>query len=656
MGGGASGSPGANVTGSPPSARDALGLYVAATSTQGVQHLDHGYAPDADLTLLARGGAGGSATAPGAAGAQGSHAAGPKMELIAQHKSVFASSAAPMPSFVGVAETAGQAGAAAMGGRGGTGYEGGGGGGGGWWGGGGGGAGIDGAGGGGGAGYLRYSDLYVAPRASAREHPDAMAAPTLATAHYDRLDIAWSVPRWNAVGEPVEYTVQIAAGTHSDEFQTVLERACISGGSATGLNSAGAGTTIGGAPRAALQLTHACERTFTIPDLAPSAPYRVRVAASGRRGGRADFSPALVAYTAPAPDNTWRLVRTRALAVARGGGGLHQVDPPSTSSKAHGGAPRDGLSSTTNDVGDSDVQRNAGAHVYSQRPVARAGHSAVSLGGVMYVFGGLSEGIPCEHGDAARCHLPAASGPTANVSEVLTPNGGFIAPGASDELWRLDGATHTWEQLRPLDSLSLAGRADAAVWPSARTQHSASTMDDYMYVFGGRGAAAPGAVDSFGRNDLWRLYVAHTDVKVVRTVGAGGTIDDTGSMWSSVNVSSAGDGEGGDGQCVAVPRPPSSPSRRSPPALRASSCRTPLASLQSPHSRSLLPTHSSPPHVLRRRIDEGTAASTACVALRSAPRCATAARRSCACRSPAHRASPGQRGRSPARAIAPCSS
>ena len=539
-GGGARGAAGSNVTGYPPSARDALGLYVAATATQTVQHVDHGYAPDADLTLLARGGLGGSAESGGARGAQGSHSAGPNLELLSQHKSVLSASGAPVPGFVGVAQSSAIAGVAFLGGHGGSGYEGGGGGGGGWFGGGGGGAGIDGAGGGGGAGYLRYSDLYVAPRSDANQHPVVMGSPSLTMAHHDRLDIVWEVPTWSAIGEVVEYTLQIASGTHSDEFSTVLERACESGGSAVGLNSAGAGTALGGAPRAALQRAHACSRAYTIKDLTASAPYRVRVAASGRRGGRADFSPSLLVYTAPPPQNEWKLVRTRAIALSRAGGGLLQSDPPSTSGHLDG----DGLSSTTNGIGDSDTIRGAGAHVYSQRPVARAGHSAVALGGLMYMFGGMSNGIECEHGDAARCHLPAASGPTVNVTEKITADGGFVSVGPSDELWRMDGATHTWEQLRPLDSLSLNDRDPALVWPEARTQHSASVIDNMMYIFGGRTASG----DDLGRNDLWSLYVAHTDVKTVRVSGNQGVITDASSLYSSINVTAAGDGNGEDGR------------------------------------------------------------------------------------------------------------
>ena len=78
----------------------------------------------------------------------------------------------------------------------------------------------------------------------------------------------------------------------------------------------------------------------------------------------------------------------------------------------------------------------------ARKPSPRAGHAAVSIGSVMYIFGGSGE-------DAER----------------------------KNDLWKYDANSEIWTEIKKKDT--------AAIWPQARAGHSAILADDKMYIFGG---------------------------------------------------------------------------------------------------------------------------------------------------------------------------
>jgi len=109
----------------------------------------------------------------------------------------------------------------------------------------------------------------------------------------------------------------------------------------------------------------------------------------------------------------WHRVRPRPLAQAAAGGGRRLHDPP-TALKPLGPSPR-------------------------------RGHSAVVIGGFMYVFGGRQDGYPC---DVASTNTNRRG---LNDIDPSTPTTTFCrtegSVGATNELWRFDPRTHTWSLL-----------------------------------------------------------------------------------------------------------------------------------------------------------------------------------------------------------------
>jgi len=105
------------------------------------------------------------------------------------------------------------------------------------------------------------------------------------------------------------------------------------------------------------------------------------------------------------------------------------------------------------------------------------------INGVVYMWGGYTSGYDCSFGitDTSSMGDTPAGLPLKKCR---------IRKGMSQELWRYDPVTTTWEHVTIL-----------GVQPIAREQHSASVVEGKMYVFGG-------LTESQGRpylNDLWHL-------------------------------------------------------------------------------------------------------------------------------------------------------
>ena len=319
--------------------RDATGLPAFH------QHTDAGLAPEADLKVLALPGGGGEQGEGGAAGSSGSWAYSLSGEIYPIH-------GRDVTGVVGAVAAESTAGRRGQGGRGAWGKEGGGGGGGGYVGGGGGGSGVDGAGGGGGSGYVNLACVYDSELVRSLEiHPNAPSAPVVMRVNESSATIRWAPPRDSYLrsgAEPVMYYVEMSIGPSSQEFVVAYRRP---GAGMVGFDGSVEARNYG-------------PLVYTAVGLESERTYRFRVRAKSRAVGVGPPSEPVSVTTTGKVENVWHRVRPRPLAQAQAGGGRRLHDPPT-----------------------------------SEKPLApspRRGHTAVVLGGFMYVFGGRQDGYPCD--------------------------------------------------------------------------------------------------------------------------------------------------------------------------------------------------------------------------------------------------------------------
>ncbi|MCD4829355.1 MAG: T9SS type A sorting domain-containing protein [Candidatus Cloacimonetes bacterium] len=136
-------------------------------------------------------------------------------------------------------------------------------------------------------------------------------------------------------------------------------------------------------------------------------------------------------------------------------------------------------------------------------PEARAGHSMVEIGGIIYLFGGesgtsreiLSDLWQYTEGNSNWEERTPANPPPARKGHAATTwhdtmyaCGGYTDTGVVMDVWKYDAATNEWTEL-PL------GGANA---PAPREYHSATVIGDDMYICGGLDA------DGMALGDLWR--------------------------------------------------------------------------------------------------------------------------------------------------------
>lgn len=113
---------------------------------------------------------------------------------------------------------------------------------------------------------------------------------------------------------------------------------------------------------------------------------------------------------------------------------------------------------------------------FSGGPHARNGHTAVTWGDSIYVFGGFFHTI--NGNPSVQCD---------------GPNDGCLW---FNDLWRYQPATNQW---------TMIVYANGEMVPERRTEHSAVVIGHYMYVFGGQVAPCCFSPPQFiNGNDLWR--------------------------------------------------------------------------------------------------------------------------------------------------------
>lgn len=358
------------------------------------QHLDHGFAPEADLSVIALGGGGAAPTDGGDAGRQGSYEFRLTGELRKRSfvhggdaVNDFGDEAAVSRHLAGALSAVSTSGQKLQGGRGGSSKEAGGGGGGGWFGGGGGGAGVDGAGGGGGVSYIRRSALYAPPLG-----PETPPAPTVVSVDATSVELSWPGvrvgPRDGLLAD--EYYLSMSYGTHSHEFFTIM--------------------------RATKD-----ERSFFKTGLHPRTTYRFRLTVATTNEGPLAPGPPVTVTTLGRDTNGWERVTPRAVGQGRAGSGRRAVDAP-TAEVALLPSPMQGASFTPvldwgflfggrstgedcdqaimdycrlgvgvrNDVWRFDPITDEWLQldVIGQKPAARERHIAANIGGNLVIFGG----------------------------------------------------------------------------------------------------------------------------------------------------------------------------------------------------------------------------------------------------------------------------
>lgn len=169
---------------------------------------------------------------------------------------------------------------------------------------------------------------------------------------------------------------------------------------------------------------------------------------------------------------------------------------------------------TPPDAGDVILEKETGCPwtelaLSGGTPSIRRNHSGIAYNGNLYVFGGLDAGTPATYyndlwkydvgSDAWSQLSPSGSLPSARFGHSAVTYGGKIyifggqLSGGSkvNDLWVYDIAGNSWAELSPSGSL-----------PTARGFHGSSLYNGKMYVFGGDDGTA------YARNDLWVYDIA----------------------------------------------------------------------------------------------------------------------------------------------------
>ncbi|RLN93262.1 hypothetical protein BBJ28_00008645 [Nothophytophthora sp. Chile5] len=313
------------------------------------EHLNWGFAASsADYSILATGGVGASATAPGLAGTGGSYQYSLEGKcLVNSQTSLMEIAVTPLESSRWASN--GQRG---RGGSGQSGKKGGGGGGGGFFGGGGGGAGIDGGGGGGGSSFVSFADLFNSSKAgesdaglrlqAVGESVDQLKVTSLTSSS---ARVTWKSPQYGFKQLVEGFVVEMANRSANEDFRAVK--------------------------MATFPSQEAQDRgNVTITDLAPLAAYRFRVKPL-LLDGHGSYSTIVTLRMPPKPVNTWQRCVARTLAEEGTRAGLRFTD----------------------------------AYPLQRLPSARRGHSLTALGGFLYLFGGLARSYECNKALKVPCLL-----------------------------------------------------------------------------------------------------------------------------------------------------------------------------------------------------------------------------------------------------------
>lgn len=467
-------------------------------------NIDFGFAPQANYTISATGGGGGSWPLPGIAASR-SLATG---FGVAGRQGSYTSSSLQTDR-----QSAPRSGGWLFGGAGGSGHRGGGGGGGGLMGGGGGGAGVEGAGGGGGSSYIHAPHVVdglllgsAAPLAASVPQPGRM---TVVRANAVSVALGWRSVLWPTGSSPssgvgssitagttttgqqryrnlnsaqqLQYTGQAIDGTPAAEYVIEMSVGRSRSNSSddegeefselwrgsgqvlqrdpgSGVGGGEAGSAVGGGAHSDL--------IAIIDGLLPRKLYRLRLLAIAPCGVSSRYSGVTTVTTPDYEYNRW---------VSQGEGkpsvdDRYAVDPAT----AYGAT--------------------APSYPEMRVPPPLRGSSITPIGDYLYMFGGLSSGYDCNDGPlSAGCKTAA---------------------GVRNETWRLDPRTWPW--------YLLPTSPDSALPPS-RERHAAVAIGGKLYIFSGRSHPDTSRDGGPYLHDLWMLDVA-SDVKARVSVHAGSTV------------------------------------------------------------------------------------------------------------------------------------
>lgn len=253
--------------------------------------------------------------------------------------------------------------------------------------------------------------------------------------------------------------------------------------------------------------------------------YQFRVRAKSRAMGVGPPSEAITVRTPGRVYNEWKRIWSRPISQAIAGGGRRLHDPPT-----------------------------------SEMPVApspRRGHSAVMIGGFMYIFGGRHDGYPC---DVASTNTNRRG---LNDIDPSKPTTTFCRVGndvgATNELWRFDPRTNTWTLIRTVPDPRLVDINEndddpfvaSAGRPIGRERHTAvvlvqnpgSFYEGRMIVFGGHRGGNETVKDGGEINnpteylgDLWMMDPGSFSSAVVRGGGENKSIRDARNLFVSTNT------------------------------------------------------------------------------------------------------------------------
>ena len=309
----------------------------------------------------------------------------------------------------------------------------------------------------------------IEPVPSQFYEPRAPAEPIVVGNDHESITLAWNPPEPVVGAEPTSFVVEMSTGTSNEDYRDVAVVA----------------------PPSVYDDAQGVRHTQR--GLCEQCDFRFRVRVLAKRSGASKPSGAVLARTQAFPRNTWSQVHPRTFAQARAGSGRRLVDGPT--------------------------------ELVGSGPTPRRGHTAVMVGGFMYMFGGLAEGRRCNMGgglavtDEHRAGL-AQVDPTRPTSNWCSRGGG-----ATSELWRLDPITMVWTKLHTTGDPP----------PPPRERHSAAVIDAKLGMYGGKmiifgghdggkGVSKDASREGAVFNDLWEMDPGALQTVVVDGLrGANGT-------------------------------------------------------------------------------------------------------------------------------------
>jgi subtilisin-like proprotein convertase family protein len=401
-------------------------------------NLQWGEARNANFSVWATPGAGGNWTSGGNAGIASSfqvRTTGPALTVV------YDGRAAVYSQGEGIEPRGGQ-GLYLRGGNGAGGKEGGGGGGGGFYGGGGGGSGIDAAGGGGGSSFFNSTS---AQAVNEQILGSRVPAPKVTFLNEESVTFEWSLNWDGALWSLAQsFDIEISYGPDSEDFQRIAQ---------VDVDIAKAS-----AKRTSIS-------SYTATGLLSETTYSFRVVPVFSRGRGAPSLPAIIKTLRPAI-NYWEPVTSRRLSMIASGRGY--ANPALQRPHLTPGVEVYSGRTSANPLRYSDPN-TADVPVF---PSSRRGSSLTLVDGMVYMFGGRSVGYSC-----AATYKDTLSRGTPESGREVYPCSTVTAE--VSEMWSFDIHSYRWIYI---DTVKMA----ASTPPPAREMHTASVIDGFVYVFGGK--------------------------------------------------------------------------------------------------------------------------------------------------------------------------